>query len=80
MLCSIPPYDWANGGSADIFLCMVSMVLVLWGVDAILGNGYGISGQNYVTLLRGSEMSTGFHYKNLILGIQCFRLITLNVH
>ena len=23
------PYDWANGGSVDIF-CMRSMVLVLW--------------------------------------------------
>ena len=34
------PYDWANGGSFDVFLD--GMVLLLWGVDAILGNGYGI--------------------------------------
>ena len=45
------------------------MALVLCGVGAILGNGYGIQGQNYVTLLLGSEMSAGFHYRILILGI-----------
>ena len=32
-------------------LNMVSMVLVLWGVGAIVGNGYGIQLQNYVALL-----------------------------
>ena len=26
-------------------------------------------GQNYVALLPGNEMSAGFHYRNLILGI-----------
>ena len=36
---------------------MVSMVLVLRGVDAILGNGYVIQGQNYIAWLQGSEMS-----------------------
>ena len=45
------------------------MVLVLWAVKAILGNGYGIQGQNYVALLQGSEMTAGFHFRNLILGI-----------
>ena len=39
------------------------------GVGAILGNGCGIQGQNYVTLLQGSEMTTGFHYRNWILCI-----------
>ena len=34
------PYDWINGGPIDVFW-IVSMVLFLWGVDAILGNGYG---------------------------------------
>ena len=43
------------------------MVLVIWEVSAILGNGYGIQGQNYA-LLPESEMSAGFHYRNLILG------------
>ena len=62
------PYDWANGGSVDVFW-MVSMVLLLWGVGAILGNGYGIEGQNYVALLQGSEMSAGFHYRSFVLGI-----------
>ena len=51
-----------------LFLRMVSMVLVLWGIGAILGNWYGIQGQNYVVLLQGSEISAGFHYGNLILG------------
>ena len=35
----------------------LSIVLVLFstlGVDAILGNGCGIQGQNYVKLLQGS--------------------------
>ena len=40
-----------NCGSVDVLLPMVSMVLVQWGVDAILGNGYGTQGQNYVALL-----------------------------
>ena len=42
-------------------------------VAAILRNGYEIQGQNYVTLLQGSEMTAGFHYRNLIFCI-CFRL------
>ena len=45
------------------------MVLVLWGVVAIIGNGYGIQGQNYVALLRVSEMSAAFHHGNAKLGI-----------
>ena len=43
------------------------------GVGAILRNGCEIKGQNYVTLLQGSEMTAGFHYRNLIFRI-CFRL------
>ena len=62
-------YDWANGGSVDVLLHMVSMALVLWEVGVILGNGYGTEGQNYVALLLGSEISAEFHYRNLILGI-----------
>ena len=30
------------GGFVDAFLYMVSMVLALWGVGVILGNGYAI--------------------------------------
>ena len=48
---------------------MVSMALVLWGVGAILGNGNGIQGQSYVALPLRSEMSAGFHYRNLTVGI-----------
>ena len=57
---------------------LYSMVLVLWGVGDILGNEYRIPGKNCF-IVQGSEMSTGFHSGNLILGI-CFRLITLNVY
>ena len=32
------------------------MVLVLWGVGAILGNAHGIQGQNYVAMFQRSEM------------------------
>ena len=32
--------DWTNGGSVYLFL--YDMVLLQWGVDAILGDGYGI--------------------------------------
>ena len=39
------------------------------GTGAILGNGRGIQVQNYVALLQGSEMTTGFHYRNWILEI-----------
>ena len=77
-MCGVSLDDWANGGTVNVFPCIVSIVLVLWGVDAILGNAYGIQGQNYFALLQESKMSEGFHYKNMILGI-CFRLITLNV-
>ena len=52
-----------------MFLRMVSMALVLWGIGATLENGYGIQRQNYVAFLLGSEMSAGFHYRNLMLGI-----------
>ena len=34
-----------NGGSVDVvFFCIMSMVLVLWEVAVIQGNGYGIQG------------------------------------
>ena len=56
------------------------MVLGPWGAGAIAGNRCRIQGQNYVALLLGREMLTGFHYRNLILGIQCFMLITSNAH
>ena len=35
---------------------MHGMVLVLWGVGAILGNGYGIQEQNYVAMFQKGEM------------------------
>ena len=46
---------------------------------AILWNGYGIRGENYVSLLQGSEMSAEFHYRDLILYI-CYGFIALGVY
>ena len=57
---------------------MVSMVLVLWEVAAILGNGYGSQGQNYVALPQEREIPAGFRSRNLILGIECFSLTRTN--
>ena len=34
---------------------MNCVVLVLWKIGVILGNGYGIQGQNYVAMYQGSE-------------------------
>ena len=39
------------------------------GSAALLGNGWGIQGQNYVAWLQGSKIPAGFRYRNLILGI-----------
>ena len=48
------PSRWLSPcGSVDFYLRMVSMVLVPWRVGAILGNGCGIQGQNYVVLRQG---------------------------
>ena len=57
-----------NGGCVDVVLRMVSIILVLWGFGTVLGNEYGIQGQNHVALLQGSEITTEisphFHYRN----------------
>ena len=49
------PYDWANGSYVDGFLTW-GVWFYLQGVDAILGNGYGTQGSNYVVLLQEREM------------------------
>ena len=49
-------------------------------VGAILGNGCGIQGQNYIALLHGCEVTARFHYKDWILGIKRFRLIAMNMY
>ena len=61
VLCAFMVGLMRNGGSVYVFFCMLSMVIVLWEVNAILGNGYEIQGQNYVPWLQGSEMPVGFH-------------------
>ena len=39
---------------------MRSMVLVPWGIGAVLGNVYRIQEQNYVALLQKSEITAEF--------------------
>ena len=62
------------------FSRMVNMVLVLWEVSPILGNGYGIKLKHYVDLLQNCEMSTELPPKKLKLGIKCFRITIQNVY
>ena len=50
-------------GFVDVFFAD-GMVLVLWGLGVILGNGYGIWGQNYVALFHWSEALAGFGSMN----------------
>ena len=68
-----------NARSVDIFLRMVSMVLVPWGVCDVIGNGHGTQEQKYVALLQVIKIPAGFLCRNWILDIQCFRLIAMNV-
>ena len=50
-----------------IFICFVPLSFSHGGAS---GSPFDVfQGQNYVTLLRGNEMSAGFHHKNWILGI-----------
>ena len=73
-VCSISVKWWVWFGLASSR--MISLALVLWGAGAIITNGYGIQGQNCVGLLQVNAMTAGLHYRNLILGVQCFKLIT----
>ena len=51
-----------NGGSVEVFLHMVSMVLVSLGVDAILGNRYGIMlSKIMLHYFRGVKKQQGFN-------------------
>ena len=40
-MCGAPLGDRVNGGFVDIYSCVVSVVLVLWGVGPILRNVFG---------------------------------------
>ena len=62
-LRSLPPYDWANGGSVDVFWHGEYGFSTV-GIGVIPGNRRAIQGQSYVALLQGSEMTAGFHYRN----------------
>ena len=45
---SMLPYDWANSCSAEKFLGVVSMVLVLW--ELVLLDGMGVEFQGEIFL------------------------------
>ena len=50
-----------------ILICSVPLPFYHSGTS---GGSFDVfQGQNYVALLRGNEMSAGFHYRNWILGI-----------
>ena len=47
----MPPYDWANSGSADVFFRCGEYGFSTVGVGVILLNGCGIQGRNFLELL-----------------------------
>ena len=67
-MCFRTPYDGSDGSSVDVFL-NGNFGFTSMGVDAILRNGCGTYGQNYVVLLQESEVTAGYHYRGFILGI-----------
>ena len=57
---------------------VVHVVLVLLGVDPVLRSRCGIEWKKYVALFQVSKISAGWHSRNLILAIDCSRIVTLN--
>ena len=53
---------------AFFYICYGFSSLGSW-CSAILGNGYGIQGQNYPVMFHRNEMWAEFHYGKLILGM-----------
>ena len=47
-----PLYDWANGGSVDVFEGMVSVVLVLWELMLFWGMVEALKGENMSNCFR----------------------------
>ena len=60
----MPPYDWANSGSADVFFGVVSMFLLLWELVLFYRMGVEFQGQNFLELLQESEMAAECHCRN----------------
>ena len=70
------PYDWANGGSADIFLDGE------YGFTSMGSWYYSREWMEFkdkimLHCFKGREMSAQFHYRGLMLGMQCFGLIQM---
>ena len=57
---------------------VVHVVLVLLGVDPVLRSRCGIEWKKYVALFQVSKISAGWHSRNLMLAIDCSRIVTLN--
>ena len=58
-LFSMPPYDWANSGSADVFYGVVSMVLVLWELVLFYGMGVEFKGEIFSNYSRSVKWQQG---------------------
>ena len=54
-LFSMPPYDWADSGSAEVFLGFVSMVLALWELVLFYGMGVEFKGEIFWNCSRRVE-------------------------
>ena len=63
LTCLFPVY------LVDKLILICSLPLTFSNSGASGGSFDVFQGQNYVALLRGNEMSAGFHYRNWILGI-----------
>ena len=55
----MPPYDWANSGSADVFIGMVSIVLVLWELALFYRMGAELKGEIFSNYSRRVEWQQG---------------------
>ena len=51
----MPLYDWANSGSADVFIGMVSIVLVLWELALFYRMGAELKGEIFSNYSRRVE-------------------------
>ena len=60
-VCGVPFNDWVSGSSYFYALLkrVLNMVLVMWGVDPILRNGYGNQGQKVCCIAPGEWKVSG---------------------
>ena len=68
-VCGVPLDDWANGGYVDVLFTCGECHLSSFGSWSCWGVGMGLIDKNYVLLFQVSQMSAGWHSRNLILAI-----------